>query len=93
MQQFLNLSNQSFILLFFLSSSLSFPPGFHDSSSSSGVADSNSPVGSPRDSMVASPITIKRGKKGYGMNLKSIRVYIGDTNDYRIHHVLEVGVA
>lgn len=40
--------------------------------------------------MVASPITVKRGKKGYGITLKSIRVYIGDTNDYRIHHVLEV---
>ena len=40
--------------------------------------------------MVASPIFVKRGPKGYGMILKSIRVYIGDTNDYRIHHIIEV---
>ena len=49
-----------------------------------------SPVGSPRDSMIASPITIKKGRKGYGLTLKSIRVYIGDSNDYRIHHIIEV---
>ncbi len=47
-------------------------------------------MGSPRDSMVASPITVKRGRKGYGLTLASIRVYIGDTNDYRIHHIIEV---
>lgn len=64
-------------------------PSFHDSSSSSGVGAENSPVGSPRDSMVASPLTVKRGRKGYGLTLKSIRVYIGDTNDYRIHHIIE----
>lgn len=62
---------------------------FHDSSSSSGIMD-YSPVSSPRHSLVASPITIKRGKKGYGLTFISIRVYIGDSNDYRIHHIIEV---
>ena len=47
-------------------------------------------MGSPRDSMVASPITVKRGRKGYGLTIGSIRVYIGDTNDYRIHHIIDV---
>ena len=61
-----------------------------DSSSSSGAGE-NSPVRSPRNSMVSSPITIRRGSKGYGVILKSIRVYIGDTNDYRIHHIVSVG--
>ena len=64
-------------------------PGFHDSSSSSGIMD-YSPVSSPRHSLVSNPITIKRGKKGYGLTFISIRVYIGDTNDYRIHHIIEV---
>lgn len=39
--------------------------------------------------MVASPLTVKR-RKGYGLTLKAVRVYIGDTNDYRIHHITEV---
>lgn len=39
--------------------------------------------------MVASPLTVKRGSKGYGLTLKSIRVYLGDSNDYRIHHIIE----
>ena len=68
------------------------PAGFHDSSSSSGIME-YSPLSSPRDSMVASPITIKRGKKGYGLTFKSIRVYIGDTNDYRIHHIIDVSTS
>ena len=71
---------------------LPLAPGYHDSSSSSGVGAESSPIGSPRDSMVASPLTVKRGRKGYGLTLKSVRVYIGDTNDYRIHHITEVRV-
>lgn len=42
--------------------------------------------------MIASPLTVKRGSKGYGLTLKSIRVYIGDSNDYRIHHIIEVSL-
>jgi len=76
--------------------SLSFPfpvhvGGYLDSSSTSGITD-YSPLSSPRDSLVSSPITIKRGKKGYGLTFKSIRVYIGESNDYRIHHVIDVSV-
>ena len=65
------------------------PPGIQDSSSSSGQVDI-SPLNSPRNSMVASPIIVSRGPNGYGMILKSIRVYIGESNDYRIHHIIDV---
>lgn len=77
--------------LHFVSLSLCSPGGFHDSSSSSGIMD-YSPLSSPRDSMVSSPITIKRGKNGYGLTFKSVRVYIGDSNDYRIHHIIDVSI-
>ncbi len=42
--------------------------------------------------MVVTPIIITKGPNGYGMILKSIRVYIGDTYDYRIHHIIEVNI-
>ena len=29
-------------------------------------------------------------RKGFGMTLKPIRVYIGDSNNYRIHHIVQV---
>ncbi|CAI8020099.1 Microtubule-associated serine/threonine-protein kinase 3 [Geodia barretti] len=57
--------------------------------SSSSVAEA-SPLSSPRHSqMVASTYAIKRGPSGYGMILMAIRVYIGQTDDYRIHHIIE----
>lgn len=46
--------------------------------------------GSPRNSMAVTPIVITKGRKGYGMALKPIRVYIGDSNNYRIHHIVRV---
>lgn len=52
-----------------------------------------SPLSSPRHSqMVTSSFSIKRGSNGYGMILKAIRVYIGQTDDYRIHHIVQVGI-
>ncbi|CAI8018025.1 Microtubule-associated serine/threonine-protein kinase 3 [Geodia barretti] len=63
--------------------------GVQDSGSSSSVAEA-SPLSSPRHSqMVTSTYAIKRGPSGYGMILKAIRVYIGQTDDYRIHHIIE----
>jgi hypothetical protein len=60
-----------------------------DSGSGNGVAET-SPLSSPRHSqMVTSTYTIKRGPNGYGMILKAIRVYIGQSDDYRIHHIVE----
>lgn len=65
----------------------------HDSGSSGSVAEA-SPLSSPRHSqMVTSTYAVKRGPSGYGMILKAIRVYIGQTDDYRIHHIIEVHVA
>ena len=64
--------------------------GIHDSSSSSTGAIDISPLNSPRNSMVSSPVIIQRSKKGYGFTLKSIRVYIGESNNYRMHHIVEV---
>jgi hypothetical protein len=64
--------------------------GVQDSGSGNGVAET-SPLSSPRHSqMVTSTYTIKRGPNGYGMILKAIRVYIGQSDDYRIHHIVEV---
>ncbi|XP_019850933.1 PREDICTED: microtubule-associated serine/threonine-protein kinase 3-like isoform X1 [Amphimedon queenslandica] len=44
---------------------------------------------SPRNSMAVTPIVIANDRKGYGMTLKPIRVYIGDSNNYRIHHIVQ----
>ena len=64
--------------------------GVQDSGSGSSVAEA-SPLSSPRHSqMVTSSFSIKRGSNGYGMILKAIRVYIGQTDDYRIHHIVQV---
>ena len=61
-----------------------------DSGSGSSVAEA-SPLSSPRHSqMVTSTYAVKRGPSGYGMILKAIRVYIGQSDDYRIHHIIEV---
>ena len=43
-----------------------------------------------RNSMAATPIRIETCRKGCGMTLKSIRVYFGDSNNYRIHHIVQV---
>ena len=60
------------------------------------IFESNSPLTTsahqqqtPR-SMDVTPIVIEMGRKGYGMTLKPIRVYIGDSNNYRIHHIVQV---
>ncbi len=63
-----------------------------DISSGSSLLDCTSPIESPRSSMVASPSTIKRGPNGFGIIFKSVRVYIGESNDYRMHHIVEVCV-
>lgn len=40
--------------------------------------------------MKVTSIVVEKGPKGYGFVLKPIRVYIGDSNNYRIHHILQV---
>ena len=40
--------------------------------------------------MAVTPVIIEMDRKGYGMTLKPIRVYIGDSNNYRIHHIVQV---
>ena len=48
---------------------------------------------SPRSSLVlTAPAFIKRGDKGFGFLFKAVRVYIGETNNYRLHHIVEVCV-
>ena len=48
---------------------------------------------SPRNSvMMSSPISIHRNEKGFGFNFKVIRVYMGETDNYRLHHVVDVSV-
>ncbi|KAJ7351674.1 Microtubule-associated serine/threonine-protein kinase 4 [Desmophyllum pertusum] len=34
------------------------------------------------------PIIIEKGPRGYGFTLQAIRVYYGDTNYYRVHHLV-----
>ena len=36
------------------------------------------------------PIIIEKGPRGYGFTLQAIRVYFGDTNYYRVHHLVSV---
>lgn len=47
-------------------------------------------MGSPRNSIVVVPILIKRSSRGFGLELKSIKVFLGESNDYRIHHIIKV---
>ncbi|GAA6078100.1 microtubule-associated serine/threonine-protein kinase 1 isoform X1, partial [Tachysurus ichikawai] len=43
---------------------------------------------SPSVSILRSPITIQRSGKRYGFTLRAIRVYMGDTNVYSVHHMV-----
>ncbi|KAK3508606.1 hypothetical protein QTP70_035074 [Hemibagrus guttatus] len=43
---------------------------------------------SPSVSTLRSPITIQRSGKRYGFTLRAIRVYMGDTNVYSVHHMV-----
>ena len=35
-------------------------------------------------------IVMEKGQGGYGMILRAIRVYVGDTEMYRMHHIVKV---
>lgn len=48
---------------------------------------------SPVVSVQQSPITIHRSGKKYGFTLRAIRVYMGDSDVYSVHHVVWVGSA
>lgn len=39
---------------------------------------------------VHAPIVITRGSEGFGFTLKAIRVYIGETSNYTVHHLVDV---
>ena len=40
--------------------------------------------------MAVTPVVITKDRKGFGMQLKPIRVYIGDSNNYRMHYIIHV---
>lgn len=44
----------------------------------------------PAVSVLRSPITIHRSGKKYGFTLRAIRVYIGDSDIYSVHHMVWV---
>lgn len=44
----------------------------------------------PAVSVLRSPITIHRSGKKYGFTLRAIRVYIGDSDIYSVHHIVWV---
>nr|XP_023647668.1 microtubule-associated serine/threonine-protein kinase 1-like [Paramormyrops kingsleyae] len=60
--------------------SLSSNPSSRDSSPSRDY--------SPAVSMLRSPITIHRSGKKYGFTLRAIRVYMGDSDVYSVHHIV-----
>ncbi|XP_016113824.1 microtubule-associated serine/threonine-protein kinase 1 isoform X2 [Sinocyclocheilus grahami] len=43
---------------------------------------------SPTVNLLRSPITIHRSGKKYGFTLRAIRVYMGDSNVYSVHHMV-----
>ncbi len=45
---------------------------------------------SPTVNVLHSPITIHRSGKKYGFTLRAIRVYMGDSNVYSVHHMVWV---
>uniref|UniRef100_A0A8C2KP68 non-specific serine/threonine protein kinase n=1 Tax=Cyprinus carpio TaxID=7962 RepID=A0A8C2KP68_CYPCA len=60
--------------------SLSSNPSSRDSSPSRDYC--------PTVTVLRSPITIHRSGKKYGFTLRAIRVYIGDTDVYSVHHIV-----
>ena len=54
----------------------------------SGSQLTDSPPESPKAE--CSPIVIVKGAEGFGFQLKAIRVYIGDTSNYTVHHLVQV---
>ncbi|XP_056678648.1 microtubule-associated serine/threonine-protein kinase 1 isoform X8 [Monodelphis domestica] len=60
--------------------SLSSNPSSRDSSPSRDY--------SPAVSALRSPITIQRSGKKYGFTLRAIRVYMGDSDVYSVHHIV-----
>lgn len=63
--------------------SLSSNPSSRDSSPSRDY--------SPMVNILQSPITIHRSGKKYGFTLRAIRVYMGDSDVYSVHHMVWVG--
>lgn len=64
--------------------SLSSNPSSRDSSPSRDY--------SPAVSGLRSPITIQRSGKKYGFTLRAIRVYMGDSDVYSVHHIVWVSL-
>lgn len=62
--------------------SLSSNPSSRDSSPSRDY--------SPMVNVLHSPITIHRSGKKYGFTLRAIRVYMGDSDVYSVHHMVWV---
>uniref|UniRef100_A0A6Q2Y035 non-specific serine/threonine protein kinase n=1 Tax=Esox lucius TaxID=8010 RepID=A0A6Q2Y035_ESOLU len=62
--------------------SLSSNPSSRDSSPSRDYCPA------PAVSVLRSPITIHRSGKKYGFTLRAIRVYMGDTDVYSVHHII-----
>jgi len=46
---------------------------------------------SPLVSSLKPPIIIRRGPRGFGFTVHTIRVYYGDTDFYTMHHLVMVG--
>ena len=40
--------------------------------------------------MLKPPIIVRRGAQGFGFTLRAIRVYIGDSDFYTVHHLVSV---
>ena len=73
-----------------VSVSVCLSPSSHHNHFFSSLASPEGAPESPHNSMKVTPVVIERSSKGFGFILKPIRVYIGDSNNYRIHHIVQV---
>ncbi|EDV23341.1 uncharacterized protein TRIADDRAFT_57859 [Trichoplax adhaerens] len=60
--------------------------GFITDSPTSPLSSRGSPCTSPTSSLP--PIVLYKGPRGFGFTIRSIRVYIGDTNMYTVQHLV-----
>ena len=45
---------------------------------------------SPFVNTLKPPIILRRGPQGFGFTIRAIKVYIGDTDFYTVHHIVKV---
>ena len=62
----------------------------HSSLRRRGSSDLKTPPDSPSEKRDQPTISITRNSRGFGFSVKSIRVYIGQSSNYLMQHLIEV---